>query len=93
MDKDTKNKVTDAIKDGVEAGKAAAEATKSKPWPAWLRWAVIIGAVIAASVGSLAQTSCTQLQVKLTGEVIHDAYHIAHPEKDCILRVEADSDK
>ncbi len=81
-------KVADAAEKG--AGHAAEKAKNSTGW-AKIIW--IILAVLLAGAALFLETGCgqiTQEQMQVAGQVVHEIYHVAHPDKPCILVLPVD---
>ncbi len=82
MNNTTKDKVKDALRQGVEHASTAAKGAGG-----W-RKAIYITLAVLAWLASLYLASCTTSQAAQAAtwaEIGHDAYHLLHPERACIL--------
>ncbi len=90
MTDEQKNEVHQVVADAAEKGaeKAAAAARDATGWKKALLWiAAGAGWLLAGMLGTM-QNSCqyvTPEQLVQVADFGHEAYHIVHPDRECII--------
>ncbi len=88
-----KQQAADAIKNGIRDG---IEATKGRnlTWYERILW--ILALVAASVIQSFFGAGCQYITPELVAQAVdngHELYHLAHPDKPCIIRVDENTDK